>query len=52
MKRKFVWLEEFKCGCSNIVKVRKDAIGYCPIHGEDRRRITHVPEIEEGYVRA
>lgn len=34
------WFEEYSCGCvSDIVKRKKDLIGYCGIHGNDRRRI-------------
>lgn len=32
-----VWLEEFKCGCSNVTATKKEALGYCPKHGEDKR---------------
>jgi hypothetical protein len=43
-KTKWVWLEEYKtCGCSNVTKSKRDAVGYCWLHGTDRRRITKVP---------
>ena len=47
------WLEEFtRCGCTNVVKRKKDALGYCPIHGTDRVRITKVPSgMTLGYVK-
>lgn len=32
-----IWLEEFKCGCSNVTATKREALGYCPIHGEDKR---------------
>jgi len=38
-KRKWLWLEEFKCGCTNVIKTKREALGYCPVHGQDRRRI-------------
>jgi hypothetical protein len=34
------WWEEYKCGCtSDTVKRKKDLLGYCKFHGEDRRHI-------------
>lgn len=34
------WWEEYKCGCvSETVKHKKDLLGYCKFHGDDRRRI-------------
>ena len=43
-KRTFLWLEEFKtCSCTNLVKIKGDAIGYCPKHGTDRKYLTKVP---------
>jgi len=42
---KWVWLEEYRtCGCSNVAATRKEALGYCPKHGTDRRRITKIPK--------
>jgi hypothetical protein len=32
--------EEYRCGCvSETVNRRRDLMGYCPKHGEDRRRV-------------
>jgi hypothetical protein len=41
---KWVWLEEYeRCGCSNVTNTKAEALGYCPRHGTDRRRITKLP---------
>lgn len=35
-----MWFEEYKCGClSDYVKNKRDLLGYCPVHGEDRRNV-------------
>ena len=41
MKPKIVgWFEEYKCGCvSEIVKVKKDLLGYCYKHGDSVRHV-------------
>ena len=40
------WWEVYKCGCtSKTVKHKKDLLGYCPSHGEDRQHI--YPEIKK-----
>ena len=39
-----MWLEEYKCGCTSVTRTRKEALGYCPTHGEDLRRIIRLPE--------
>lgn len=34
------WWEEYGCGCvSDTVRRKKDLLGYCKYHGNDRRRI-------------
>lgn len=34
------YFEEYACGCvSDTEKRRKDLLGYCAIHGDDRRRV-------------
>jgi hypothetical protein len=34
------WWEEYSCGCvSKKVSSKKDLLGYCPIHGNDRRAL-------------
>ncbi len=39
-KRTRGWWEEYRCGCvSETVKRKKDLLGYCPKHGEDRRHV-------------
>lgn len=30
------WLEEYRCGCTNVVERKADLPGYCPKHGENR----------------
>jgi hypothetical protein len=40
------YFEEYKCGClSEVVKRRKDLMGYCEKHGSDRRTVWIVPSI-------
>ncbi len=51
-KSKGTWLEEYKCGCTNVTATKREALGYCPDHGEDRRRITKLLNpIEKGLAR-
>lgn len=38
------WLEEYKCGCSNVTAIKREALGYCPRHGEDRRNLYKLTE--------
>jgi len=46
-KRK-LWFEEYRCGCvSEYVKYKKDLLGYCATHGENRRGAYRVP-VKEG----
>ena len=34
------WFEEYRCGCvSETAMTRKDLLGYCGKHGDDRRQI-------------
>ena len=49
--RRWLWLEEYvRCGCSNVTLTKREANGYCPKHGTDKRRITKVPAgMELGY---
>lgn len=42
-QKKFVWLQEFKCGCSQMERSRQDLTGYCNKHGDDVRRTTKLP---------
>lgn len=37
LKRNPGWLEEYKCGCSNVQRYKRELTGYCPQHGESRR---------------
>lgn len=38
------WLEEYKCGCSNVTKFKNEALKYCPRHGADKIRIYKLHE--------
>lgn len=38
------WLKEYKCGCLHVTATRKEALGYCAKHGEDRRHIYKLDE--------
>lgn len=34
------WFEEYRCGCvSETATTKKDLLGYCGKHGDDRRQI-------------
>ena len=34
------WFEEYRCGCvSEIVRFKKELVGYCGTHGDNRRAI-------------
>lgn len=34
------WWEEYRCGCTGQTeKFKKDLLGYCATHGDDRRYI-------------
>lgn len=40
---KIGWFEEYGCGCvSEVVKLKKELIGYCAKHGNDRRQVFRV----------
>lgn len=48
-----VWFEEYKhCSCSFVADLRRELPGYCPRHGNDKRRRLQLPDngIERGYV--
>ena len=47
MDRKVIgWWEEYACGCvSETVKRKRDLLGYCGIHGADRRHVH--PELKK-----
>lgn len=45
---KIGWWEEYKCGCvSETVPRKKDLLGYCKHHGDDRRAIHR--EVPDGF---
>lgn len=34
------WWEEYRCGCvSPSVRTKRELVGYCPRHGDDRRHV-------------
>ncbi len=38
------WLEEYRaCGCTFMARTKRELLGYCQKHGNDRRRITRMP---------
>ena len=44
------WLEEYRCGCSNVTTTKKDALGHCPMHGTDSRHVIKLTApVEVGY---
>lgn len=53
MKTKRVqWSESYRCGCvSDKVDRKKDLVGYCGQHGEDRNGVfKHLPNEDEGEI--
>ena len=41
------WWEEYPCGCvSDIVRLKRELVGYCPKHGGDRRHTHRCPKPE------
>jgi hypothetical protein len=42
---KGTYIIEYKCGCSDDSKRKKDLLDYCAIHGADKIRIYFVPDI-------
>lgn len=39
------YFEDYRCGCvSKTVKRKKDLLGYCATHGDDRRHVW--PDVE------
>ena len=39
LKRKVTYVEYYRCGCSFAAAFKRDLLGYCQIHGEDRLQI-------------
>ena len=31
------WMQEFKCGCTDVQDKKKELLGYCGTHGDDAR---------------
>ena len=40
---KYLWIEEYSCGCSSEANLKRDLLGFCAIHGNDRRGIYKLP---------
>lgn len=38
----WVWIEEYKCGCSEEFTAKPEVLGYCAVHGADRTRLTRL----------
>ena len=38
-KYKEGWIEGYRCGCSAGAKRKKDLLGYCATHGDDRNEL-------------
>lgn len=43
------WFEEYECGCvSEIVRLKRDLLGYCGQHGGSRRHVHRIdPKLEK-----
>ena len=41
------YLEEYKCGCSQVEKLKRDLLGYCKYHGDDAIRVHVLPTTTE-----
>jgi len=37
-----MWIEGYNCGCSSEARYKRDLLGYCAIHGDDRRELHNV----------
>lgn len=48
-ERKGWWLEEYHgCNCTFVAKTKREMIGYCGVHGGDRRgRAIAIPAMTE-----
>ena len=41
--QRYWWWEEYHCGCVKEYPFKKEALGYCPTHGEDVINLYKVP---------
>lgn len=41
---KSCYIEEYGCGCTNLLDFKNEAVGYCPTHGEDALRIYKIAD--------
>ena len=46
VSQKGKWLEEYSCGCTYVAKLKKELIGYCGLHGNNRIHIYKLSEEE------
>ena len=42
-KKKWQYMAEYKCGCTDVQDFRNLLLEYCGKHGDDRRRIYRLP---------
>lgn len=51
------WMQEFKCGCTDVQDKRQQLLGYCGTHGDDPRGkafkvlVTASSKLEKGQTR-
>ncbi len=47
MGEKMIWIEGYNCGCSSDAPLKRELLGYCKHHGNERRELYHVPDAPE-----
>ena len=35
-RQRYWWWEEYHCGCVKEYSFKRECVGYCPVHGENR----------------
>lgn len=48
MRRKFIWIAGYKCGCSADADRKSDLLEYCGVHGDNRNELYAVPKTKLG----
>ncbi len=51
MKNKLRWMEEYRCGCSVEVDTKRDLVGYCGTHGDDRVNLYRINDTTAFHVK-
>ncbi len=46
-KSRWIWIVEYKCGCSDDAPRKCDLLDYCSKHGDDARRYYKLPREDE-----